>query len=122
MMSLRPRIEGGLPRGGLGYLGLAVCAGVFAFTRLHGGSESIVIAWAAILMCSWLAMGLRFDDRDDESIDVVIEEARPRFIGRRWIEGENQVLFLRISTLMIILSFLNVLFAYGRMTDRNGIP
>lgn len=107
-MSWRPRIEKGLPRGGLGYLGLAICGCVFAFTRLHDGSESVVVAWAAVPLCVWLAIGLHIDDRHDESIDVLIEEARPRIIGRKWIEGENQVLVWRISTVILLASALNV--------------
>ena len=122
-MDWRPRIERGLPRGGLGYLGLAVCAGVFAFTRFHGGAESIVTAWAAVPFCVWLAIGLHVDDRLDESIDVVIEEARPRMIGRRWIEGENHVIFWRISTAIVLLSAFNVWFAYGREPNKvNSAP
>src|SRR4051812_6239779 len=120
MMDWRPRIERGLPRGGLGYLGLVVCAGVFAFTRIRGGAESIATAWAAVPFCVWLAIGLRVDDRLDESIDVVIEEARPRLIGRKWIEGENHVIFWRISTVIVVLSALNVWFAYHRETNRAG--
>src|SRR3954454_23653462 len=111
-MSWRPRIEKGLPRGGLGYLGLAVCICVFAVTRFRGGTESVVVAWAAVPVCVWLAIGLRIDDRYDESIDVVIEEARPRIIGRKWIEGENKVFFWRISTAIVLLSAFNVWLAY----------
>jgi hypothetical protein len=117
-MKRRPRIERGLPRGGLGYLGLAVCAGVFAFTRIRGGAESIVTAWAAVPFCVWLAIGLRIDDRHDESIDVVIEEARPRLIGRKWIEGENHVIFWRISTVIVLLSAFNVWFAFRREPNK----
>ena len=115
-MNRRPRIEKFLPRGGLGYLGLAVCAAVFAVTRLRGGSEAVVTAWAAVPICLWLALGLRVDDRHDESIDVLVEEARPRSLGRKWIEGENHVLVWRISTGIVVLSSFNVWLAYHLAT------
>ena len=117
-MSWRPRIERGLPHGGLGYVGLAVCGGVFMFTRFCGGTESIRVAWAAVPLCVWLAIGLRIDDQNDESIDVVIEEVRPRLLGRKWIEGETRVLVWRISTGIVLLAALNVMLAYGREAKR----
>ena len=79
-----------------------------------------MVAWAAVPLCLWLAIGLRIDDRNGESIDVVIEEARPRLISRKWIEGENHVLFWRISTGIVLLSVFNVWFAYHRETIKAG--
>ena len=76
-MSLRFR--SGLPRGGIGYIGLGVGAGSICFARYGPNPASILVAALAVPLCLWLGLGLRVDGEDGEVADGVTWESRGRY-------------------------------------------
>jgi hypothetical protein len=129
-MGWRPRVEHGLPRGGLGYLGLPICA-VFLLLQMKSmvppphdprrrslpvDPPPVAVVWSVVPVGIWLALGLRADDHDDESIDTVIEEER------RWpwylTSEETIVKVWRISTLTIALGAADLAIAAWRVWFR----
>ena len=117
-MGWEPRLRRGLPRGGLGYLGLALCAVVFVVSAIVGGLPSIALAWSAAPLCLWLSLGLRADDRDDENIDLIVDERSRRGGPLRWLLGDSLPSVYRISTEIVVLAVINIVVAYGLEAKR----
>src|SRR5262245_57401267 len=76
----------------------------------------VAVVWSVVPVGIWLALGLRADDRDDESIDTVISEER------RWpwylTSEETIVRVWRISTLTIALGVADLAIAAWRVWSR----
>jgi hypothetical protein len=95
------RIQRGLPRGGIGYLGIPLgIAAVVAAIKLDP-SLALSIAGLAVPLCFWLGLGLRLDGDCDEVTDHVISESRRHF---DYLGIEDRIVSVfRISTDVILL-------------------
>jgi hypothetical protein len=71
---LRPRLERGLPRGGLGYLGFLIGVAALIAAAWLDGPAAILAAGLAAPLCLWMGLGLRSDSRHGEAIDHVVFE------------------------------------------------
>jgi hypothetical protein len=95
-----------------------LAAGVLAISVFVGGWPSIALAWSAAPLCLWLALGLRADDRDDENIDLIVDEHSRRGGPLRWILGDSLPTVYRVSTEIVVLAVINIVVAYGLEAKR----
>ena len=93
------RISDGLPRGGLGYIGL-VPAAVSIVCGLY-----LAIPFACLLsvccaaMCLWLGWGLRQDGEAGEKLDIVVVPRKEDWIETEW---SGRDLIFRVSTVIMV--------------------
>jgi len=111
-MVAKPRIRCGLPRGGIGYLGLPIGAAALLLAWRSSGASPLVIASLSIPLCLWLGLGLIADGRVGEMADEVIwESARRNDLLR--VE-DNIVTRFRLSTWIILLGLASLIVALWR--------
>jgi hypothetical protein len=69
-----PRLESGLPRGGLGKCGWLPSLGSFAVAWLAPAAPAAVACWLAVPLCVWCALGLRRDGLAGEVLDHYVDD------------------------------------------------
>src|SRR5262249_3102862 len=102
-MIVNLRLEHGLPRGGIGYLGLLLSpASALAAYHLDG-LMPLVFACLVCPICLWLGLGLRADGLSGELADETIIEEPHKFDVLRL--RDNVVTIFRCSTAIILIGF-----------------
>ena len=106
------RIQSGLPRGGIGYvgvpLGLAALLGAYKLEPPF----ALWVSGLALPICFWLGVGLRIDGDCGAVTDKVIMESRRRFDA--FGLSDNDVSIFRISTAVILLGLASLSLAICR--------
>jgi hypothetical protein len=114
-MTVKPRIIRGLPRGGIGYLGVPVGVTALLVAWRSSSTPAPVTAALSAPLCLWWGSGLRADGRSGEAADEVTWESPRR---HDWFRvGENDVARFRVSTCIILLGLASLIIALVRLID-----
>jgi hypothetical protein len=107
-----PRLQHGLPRGGLGRLGWLPSLGSVAAACFLRADLAVVACLLAVPCCVWCALGLRKDDAAGEVSDHYVDERSLNWKELLWGNFEHPV--RRRSNAMITFSVLACLIAWCR--------
>jgi hypothetical protein len=108
------RFRGGLPRGGIGYLGIPLGIGAIVAALKAQPPAPIAVALFSLPTCLWLGLGLRADGDEGESTDQVTWESPPR--SWSWfVFDDNWVDEFRISSAVILASLTSLGIALYRL-------
>lgn len=108
-----PRLRRGLPRGGIGYLGVALGIGAVAVALRGRHPWPIVASFIAAPLCSWFGLGLRADGDDGEVTEQVTFEGRRR---HDWLDTQDhEVSEFRVSTAIILMGVVGCVIALYRL-------
>jgi hypothetical protein len=106
---MKPRLRHGLPRGGVGYLGIPVGIAAVIGAWRFDGSYTLATATIAAPLCLWLGLGLRADGQCGEAADEVVSESPRRY---DWLRVEDNVCTVfRLSTCIILLGLTSLTLA-----------
>jgi hypothetical protein len=104
-----PRINGWLPRGGLGLVGFAPATAALLCSLRADAGLAISIAVCCLLVCGWCAAGLRRDDAAGEVADRYTARGRGvRLMDVLSGQFESQ---RRLSSDIIFVSLLGLVIA-----------
>jgi hypothetical protein len=117
---LRPRLQHGLPRGGMGYLGLPLGLVSSLSAWRFDGVAPLVLAGLACPACLWLGLGLRSDGLCGEAADEIVWESPRRYDWFRLYD--NVCLIFRLSNCTILLGLAGLLIAVWRLTHSGLSP
>jgi hypothetical protein len=106
------RFRGGLPRGGIGYLGIPLGFGAIVAAIKTQPPSPMTVAVLSLPICLWLGLGLRADGDAGEATDRVTCETPPRFWF--WFE-DNWVDEFRISSGVILASLTSLVITLYRL-------
>ena len=115
---MEPRIQHGLPRGGMGYLGLPLgLVSSLSAWWLDGVAPPVI----ACLACpAWLGLGLRADGLGGEAADEVIWESPRRY---DWFRVHDNVrMVFRLSNCTILLGLGGLIISIWRLTHPGRSP
>ena len=106
------RFRNGLPRGGIGYLGVDVAAGAVFFASYGPDRASILVAAIALPPCLWLGLGLRADGEEGEVTDQVTWESSKR--NDVFDLKDHDVSEFRLSSAVILAGLVGITIALWR--------
>ncbi len=93
------RISDGLPRGGLGYIGLVPAAVSIVCGLYLAIPFACVLSVCCAAMCLWLGWGLRQDGEAGEKIDIVDIHNREGWLETKWSYQDS---IFRVSTVIMV--------------------
>jgi hypothetical protein len=106
--------RGGLPRGGIGYLGIPLGIGAIVAAIKAQPPAPITVAILSLPICFWLGLGLRADGDAGEATDQVTWET-PRRSWDWFFFDDNWVDEFRISSAVILASLTSLGIALYRL-------
>jgi hypothetical protein len=106
------RLRRGLPRGGIGYLGIPLGVGAIVAAIKASPPMPVVVAMISLPICLWLGLGLRADGDAGEATDKVTWESPPRYW---WLFDDNWVDEFRISSALILAGVASLVIALYRL-------
>ena len=110
-----PRLRRGLPRGGIGFLGLAVGAVAVALAFLGRPPWPLLGSAIAAPICLWFGLGLRADGDRGEVTEAVTWETKGK--GDWLYEKPHAVTEFRISSAIFLMAVTALAVAIYRLYD-----
>ena len=105
----KPRIEKWLPRGRLGYTGIATAGATLVVSLLCEPKWALLICVVGAIVSFWFAVGLRFDHDADEAIDIVVmSESRGSRGFFRQVLCDAEYTSSRISSQFVLFALIGV--------------
>lgn len=112
--AVNPLFRNGLPRRGIGYLGIPVGGFAFVAALRLAPPWPLVAGLVALPLCVWLGLGLRADGEDGGATDRLVWESRKRY---DWFGvDDNAVTELRLSTGIFLLGAGSLIAALWRLS------
>jgi hypothetical protein len=111
------RIDGGFPRGGLGYAGLAITLGSLLAAMVATPGIAVLTTVLAAPFSIWCGIGLRRDSDSDEAHDLIIWTDTPDMDENlfAWLLGNERTRIFRLSTVMFLGCLAAIVIALVRL-------
>ena len=103
----KPRIEKWLPRGRLGYTGIATAGATLVVSWLCAPKWALLICVAGAIVPFWFAVGLRFDYNADEADDTIVHRGTSERLGG-WLLDEETTTTFHISSMFVLVALIGV--------------
>ena len=108
-----PRIEKRLPRGRLGYLGIATGIGALISSVTVNTRLALLFCTLAAILSVWLAIGLRADYRAGEAVDELVFDEDQTLT--EWVLGDTRTTVWRISSMVVVAALVAVAIVFARL-------